>query len=158
MRRNVLLPIVVLLIAIVLYQPIQVLAEKKVESSVAQYVINEMGVFKNEQQIISSKDKEYCIKDKILYSKDMKQLIRVGDVTGKLILPSTIEKIAPYAFCYSNLSEIVLGKRVTQIASTSFCKTPKLKKKTKQNKPRAIALNNQGFLSNIFIGMGLAFV
>ncbi len=84
------------------------------------------GIFKEctglKEIVVDSNNPNYCSKDGVLYSKDMKALIAWPQCKDMTKIPSNITKIGDCAFqnC-TNLTSIVIPKSVTEIGWGAFC-------------------------------------
>ncbi len=67
---------------------------------------------------ISEANPNYTIKDRILYNKDMTELIAaLYSINGKYVVDANVKKIGDYAFYTRNLTEIELPEGLIEIGS-----------------------------------------
>ena len=79
-----------------------------------------------EQVFVSTQNPYFTHSSGVLFTKDMKKLIIFPrTITGKYVMPNTVECIATYAFQACNLTELTLSKNLKQIDYGAFlsCKT-----------------------------------
>lgn len=70
---------------------------------------------------VDEENEFYCSYDNCIYSKDMKVLIFVPSYRkGSLIIPEGVERIACYAFDFSQLSEVTFPESLKRIDNTAF--------------------------------------
>lgn len=70
---------------------------------------------------IPSTNQYYCIEDKAVLSKDKTILYYYpGGVRGKYTTPFSVEQIGSYAFCGSNLDEVIISEGTRVIGSYAF--------------------------------------
>ena len=75
---------------------------------------------------VAQDNPNYIEKDQVIYSKDGATLITCP-VAGKVTIPSTVTKIADYAFYYNpNLQTIIIPESVTQMGEGAFGNCSKL--------------------------------
>lgn len=85
---------------------------------------------------MNSENNNFCIKDNILYSKDMDTLYLCADKNKKEIsIPETVKYIYPYAFdLCTKLRTIEIPEGVNYIGTGAFAMCKKLKRLTIRNK------------------------
>lgn len=82
---------------------------------------------------LSSSNTYLALKNNCVYSKDYAVLYWASAVSGKLTLPSGLQRINDYAFYYNtNITEIVVPSTVTEIGEGAFGNCSKLEKITFQ--------------------------
>jgi len=65
---------------------------------------------------IDKDNKDYMVKDNVLYSYDGKVLIKVpSGLTGEFVVPDTVEKISGSAFASTNITKVIISDNVTDI-------------------------------------------
>lgn len=75
---------------------------------------------------VAQDNPNYIEKDQVIYSKDGATLVTCP-VAGKVSIPSTVTKIADYAFYYNaNLQNIIIPESVTQMGEGAFGNCSKL--------------------------------
>ena len=88
---------------------------------------NDEGVFAStflKEIRISGDNKHFCIKDGILYTKDMTKLVICPSenmlITGRYEIPETVEEIYPWAFYASDITDLVINNTVKRIGRDAF--------------------------------------
>ena len=69
---------------------------------------------------VHKENESYCTKDGIIFTKDMKTLVRFGKGTEKYTVPKETVKIGNYAFMGTDIKHITLHNGVTEIGKSSF--------------------------------------
>ncbi len=88
--------------------------------------------FMNSESLVAFKvddeNPDYCSKDGLLYSKDMKKLICVPNAySGEILIPNGVNTIGSYAFLNcDNVTSVVLPDTVKEIESGAFRQCSKL--------------------------------
>ncbi len=95
------------------------------------YINSEMFKGKSLQRIkISKKNPYYCDVDGVVYTKDMKTLVKYPEnkQDKEFVVPDTVENIADKAFhCVKNLEKVTLGKNTKKLGEASFAECKNLK-------------------------------
>lgn len=74
---------------------------------------------------LSSNNNHFCVKDGILYTKDMKKLVscpaKNSHINGRYEIPSSVEEIYPEAFVNcDNITDLVINQTVKKIGKYAF--------------------------------------
>ena len=78
------------------------------------------GAFNKMKLDIDKDNKHFKIDDGVLYTIDGTQIIRAFDVSGPFTIPSEVTTIMPYAFAYSNITEITSSENMKVIPNYAF--------------------------------------
>ena len=88
---------------------------------------------------ISRKNNKFKMKNGILYTKDEKQLLGASaKVKGKVVISKKTKTIAKNAFANTNVKEVVLNKKITEVPKGAFAYCKKLKKVSGTQNVKAI--------------------
>lgn len=112
---------------------------------------------------VSEENENYASSDGMLYTKNMHSLVACPcGKCGKVVIPDDVVTIEAFAFLEcANITEVVLGSKVTYIDEAAFCGCKNLSKIDlcgNVKKIRAYAFANCGLLSEIIIGENVNFV
>ena len=101
--------------------------------------------------IIVEESVYFCVEDGVLFTADKSELVLYPEAKSgeEYIIPDTIQSIREYAFCGSDLVNVVIGENVTNIGFKAFSQCGNLTEVSIPDKVKRIEENAFEYCSNL---------